>query len=354
MKKILFIDRDGTVIVEPEDKQVDRLDKVALAPDVIGALHRLRESGFEFVMVSNQDGRGTDSFPENDFVIPHQFLMGLLKSQGIEFLEELICPHFSEDNCDCRKPKTGLLTKFLAQTHIDVESSYVIGDRDADLGLAQNLGVKGIKIDIDNNGWAKVVDQLTSPYRQGYANRKSNETDITVAVDLDSEAKDIRVSTGLGFFDHMLEQLAKHGGFGLTLTCTGDLHIDEHHTVEDCALCIGEALRNALGTKKGISRYGFLIPMDETEVQVSIDLSARPFFSFDGQFSRGQVGEMSTQMVPHFFKSLSDTLGATLHIKMRGDNAHHQVEGMFKAVGRSLRQAFTVEGKELPTTKGML
>ena len=352
--KVLFIDRDGTLVVEPEDKQVDALSKVELAPAVIPALLQLRDAGFKFVLVSNQDGRGTDAFPEQDFIVPHRFIMGLLETQGISFLEDFICPHFAADNCDCRKPKPGLLTQFLAKTPLDIEQCYVIGDRDADLGLAKNIGVTGIKIDLDQGGWPDVVKQIVTMNRVGTATRKSKETDINIAVDLDNDAKNIEISTGIGFFDHMLEQIAKHGNFSLVLSCVGDLHIDEHHTVEDTALCLGAALRNALGDKKGIARYGFLLPMDEAEVQVSIDLSARPFFVFQGDFNQDRVGELSCEMVPHFFKSLSDTLGATLHIKMSGANTHHQVEAMFKGVGRCLRQAFRVEGTDLPTTKGML
>lgn len=354
MQKILFIDRDGTLIVEPEDQQVDRLDKVELATDVVAALLELRDAGFEFVLVSNQDGRGTDSFPEKDFLAPHEFMLALFRSQGISFNAQFICPHFDQDNCNCRKPKAGLLTEFLATHNLDTRHSYVIGDRDADLGLARNLGIHGIKIDIANGGWESVVDQLVIKTRRGQAFRKSKETAIQVELDLDSSSKDIDVSSGIGFFDHMLEQLAKHGGFAMSLQCKGDLHIDEHHTVEDCALTIGEALRNALGDKKGISRYGFLLPMDETQVQVSLDLCARPNFHFKGQFSRDQVGGLATEMVPHFFKSLSDTLGATLHIEMTGSNAHHQVEGIFKSVGRTLRQAIIREGNDLPSTKGLL
>ncbi len=352
--KILFIDRDGTLVVEPEDKQVDTLDKVELAPNVVPSLIQLRDAGFEFVLVSNQDGRGTDSFPEEHFTGPHQFIMGLLESQGITFLDQFICPHFEADGCDCRKPKSGLLTKFLAKNSLDIEHCYVIGDRPADLGLAENIGVSGIQIDLDAGGWPDVVSTVVTMNRVGVATRKSKETDIQVKVNLDNNATGIQVDTGIGFFDHMLEQLAKHGNFGLALSCNGDLHIDEHHTVEDTALCLGAALRDALGNKKGIARYGFLLPMDETEVQVSIDLSARPFFVFQGSFNQDRVGELTSEMVPHFFKSLSDTLGATLHIKMSGANTHHQAEAMFKGVGRCLRQAFQIEGTELPTTKGLL
>ena len=354
MKKILFIDRDGTLIVEPDDKQVDRLEKVRFANNVVPTLLALRDTGYEFVLVSNQDGRGTPSFPEADFSASHEFVMDTLRSQGIAFLAEFVCPHFEKDQCDCRKPKTGLLTRFLVDHTLDTENSYVIGDRQADLDLANNLGLQSIRIDLDQGGWADVALTLRPTARVGIAQRTSKETDIQVRVDLDDAESKLSVSTGIGFFDHMLEQLAKHGGFCLSLHCQGDLHIDEHHTVEDCALTLGTAMRQALGNKLGLSRYGFVLPMDETEVQVSLDLSARPLFKFDGEFSRDQVGELSTEMVPHFFKSLCDTLGATMHITMRGENSHHQVEGIFKCVGRALRQAILVSGKQLPSTKGML
>jgi imidazoleglycerol-phosphate dehydratase / histidinol-phosphatase len=355
-KKVLFIDRDGTIILEPPDQQIDSLAKLALLPGVIPALLRLRDAGYAFVMVSNQDGRGTASFPEASFREPHEFLQQLLTSQGISFEAEFICPHLAKDQCECRKPKTGLLTDYLRSTPIDKSDSYVIGDRDTDLELARNLGVTGLRVRADgasDETWPSIADRLSKPDRRAQTTRKTKETDIHIIVNLDREAP-IHVSTGLGFFDHMLEQIAKHGGFSLELTCKGDLHIDEHHTVEDCALALGQALKQALGDKRGIHRYGFLLPMDEALAQVAIDLSGRPYFVFEGKFGRDSVGQLPTELVPHFFRSLAETLGAAINIKVEGDNTHHMIEACFKGVGRTLRQAFRITDTELPSTKGTL
>jgi len=355
-KKVLFIDRDGTLIVEPPDQQIDSLQKLRLVPGVVPALLKLRDAGYTFVMVSNQDGLGTQSFPEPAFREPHEFLRELLRSQGIVFELEFICPHFAKDNCACRKPKTGLLDEYLNSQPIDRERSYVIGDRDTDLELARNLGIAGLRIrtnGTDGQSWDEIASTLTRTNRTARVERKTKETDISIELDLDRESP-IEVATGLGFFDHMLEQIAKHGGFSLKLHCRGDLHIDEHHTVEDCALALGQALKTALGDKRGINRYGFLLPMDEALAQVAIDLSGRPYFVFDGRFGRDQVGQLPTELVPHFFRSLAETLGAAINIKVTGENTHHMIEACFKAVGRSLRQAMRISGEELPSTKGTL
>lgn len=353
-KKVLFIDRDGTLIVEPPDQQIDSLQKLRLVPGVIPALLRLRAAGFTFVMVSNQDGLGTQSFPEPTFTEPHEFLGELLRSQGVEFEREFICPHFASDECHCRKPKTGLLDAYLKEQPIDRAASYVIGDRETDLQLAKNIGVQGLLLGAPPAlNWFDIAELLTRGNRTADIQRKTKETDIRVQVDLDRESP-IEVSTGLGFFDHMLEQIAKHGGFSLKLTCRGDLHIDEHHTVEDCALALGQALKSALGDKRGIHRYGFLLPMDESLAQVAIDLSGRPYFVFAGQFGRDQVGQLPTELVPHFFRSLAETLGAAINIKVAGDNTHHMIEACFKGVGRTLRQAIRIADTELPSTKGSL
>ena len=352
-KKVLFIDRDGTIIVEPPDQQIDSLQKLELVPDVIAALLRLRDAGYVLVLVSNQDGLGTPSFPEPSFKEPHAFLQSLLRSQGIEFEREFICPHTPADGCSCRKPKTGLLDEYLQTESIDKRASFVIGDRETDLELAKNIGVQGLRIGTGGLDWPRIADQLTRPRRVGHVSRKTKETDISIDVDLDREGP-IHVSTGLGFFDHMLEQIAKHGGFSLQLTCKGDLHIDEHHTVEDCALALGQALRQALGDKRGINRYGFVLPMDEALVQVAIDLSGRPYFVFEGKFGRDQVGQLPTELVPHFFRSLAETLGASLNIQVTGENTHHMIEACFKGLGRTLRQAIRISDTELPSTKGVL
>jgi imidazoleglycerol-phosphate dehydratase/histidinol-phosphatase len=354
--RVLFIDRDGTLITEPADKQIDSLQKFRLVPDVIAALQRLRDAGYTFVMVSNQDGLGTASFPEPTFREPHEFLRDLLTSQGISFAAEFICPHTPADACSCRKPKTGLLDDYLRANPIDKQRSYVIGDRETDLELARNLGIQGIRVrteETPGDTWPEIVAKLTSATRTASVLRKTKETDIKVDVNLDREAP-IHIETGLGFFDHMLEQIAKHGGFSLQLSCKGDLHIDEHHTVEDCALALGQALKQALGDKRGIHRYGFLLPMDEALAQVAIDLSGRPYFVFEGKFGRDSVGQLPTELVPHFFRSLAETLGAAINIKVDGENTHHMIEACFKGVGRTLRQAFRITDTELPSTKGTL
>ena len=354
--KVLFIDRDGTLIDEPEDFQVDRLDKVRLTRGVIPALLELKQDGYRFVMVTNQDGLGTESFPMADFQAVQELVMSLFNSQGIEFDEVFVCPHLPDDGCDCRKPKTGLLTRYLAATNLDTVASAVIGDRDTDLALAENIGVRGLLYEEDGafqNGWAGIRQALRPGARSATITRTTKETDIRVAVNLD-ETGPASIASGIGFYDHMLEQISRHGGFKLDLRCSGDLHIDEHHTVEDTAIALGTALRQALGDKRGIGRYGFLLPMDETEARVSLDLSGRPYFVFKGSLPGERVGGMPTELVPHFFHSLADSLGAALHIEVQGENTHHMVEASFKAVGRALRQAVRLEDKELPSTKGTL
>ncbi len=338
----LFIDRDGTLIEEPPDEQVDSLEKIRFLPGVFAALNELKRRGFRFVMVTNQDGLGTPSLPRPDFEKPQEFILEAFRSQGIEFAAILVCPHFKADNCNCRKPKTGLVDGLLLDGTVELATSAVIGDRDTDLQLATGTSAET---------WPEIVRTLTA--RRAHVTRRTKETDIDVTVDLDATSP-IRIATGIGFFDHMLEQLAKHGGFSLELTCRGDLQIDEHHTVEDCGLALGEALKRALGSKVGIARYGFLLPMDEAQAQVAIDLSGRAFAVFNGRFGREAVGGLPTELVPHFFRSLSESLGAAIHVSVTGENAHHMIEGCFKAVGRALRQAFRRESDELPSTKGVL
>lgn len=355
-EKILFIDRDGTLIHEPDDFQVDALDKVRLVDDVIPSLLEIARHGYRFVVVSNQDGLGTDAFPQADFDGPHALFMQIFSSQGIVFDEVFICPHLPEDNCGCRKPRTGLLTRFLAANDIDLDASAVIGDRQTDMQLADAIGIRGLLVNCDDAGvltWPQIVDLLCRSDRTARSTRHTSETRIEVAVNLDA-TENTTIATGIGFFDHMLEQVAKHGGFGLQLSCEGDLEVDEHHTVEDVAIGLGTALRKALGNKFGIGRYGFLLPMDESEARVALDLSGRAAFRFDADFPRDRVGELSTEMVEHFFRSLSESLGAALHIEARGKNTHHMIEACFKSVGRCLRQAFQRDGTELPSTKGTL
>lgn len=356
MQKVLFIDRDGTLIEEPPDNQVDSLEKVRLAPGVIPALIRLRNQGYRFVMVTNQDGLGTKAFPEERFDVCHNHILALFRSQGIEFDRVFVCPHHEEDGCECRKPRTGLVTKFLAETALDISACAVIGDRDTDLQFADRLGARGMLLcpaDAYDLSWEGIAEALCSRERRAAVERTTRETRIRAAVNLDADAP-IAIATGIGFYDHMLEQIAKHGGFSLRLECGGDLHVDEHHTVEDTAICLGTAMRQALGDKRGIGRYGFLLPMDESEARVALDLSGRAFFVFDGSFPRHEVGGLPTELVPHFFRSFADALGAALHVEVHGDNAHHMVEACFKAVGRSLRHAIRRDGDILPSTKGVL
>jgi len=350
-KNILFIDRDGTIIVEPEDKQIDSLEKLELIPNVIPALLELQQAGFLLVMISNQDGLGTDSFPEDTFKTPHQALMNLLASQGICFSEVLICPHLPSDNCDCRKPKLGLVMEYLRAQTLNLKNSYVIGDRQTDLEFANNMGIHGLQFGPKN--WEEIKEHILTEERKSTIVRNTNETNIEVTVDLNSHSL-IDIQTGIGFFDHMLEQLAKHGGFSLAVKVKGDLEIDDHHTVEDTALTLGQALIEALGNKLGIGRYGFLLPMDDALTEIALDLGGRPYFVFEGDFHREQVGELSTELVPHFFRSLSESLQANIHIRVKGDNTHHMVEAIFKGFGRALKQAIQKQGFELPTTKGML
>jgi imidazoleglycerol-phosphate dehydratase/histidinol-phosphatase len=355
-RRILFLDRDGTLNEETADEQIDSLEKVRLMPGVVAALLELNAAGFAFVMVTNQDGIGTPSFPQENFDRAHRFILDLFSSQGIEFEAVCICPHFKREDCACRKPKIGMVQEFLAAQAIDKTRSYMIGDRDTDMEFALNLGIQGLRIRLDgepNETWPAIARRIIGQARRAKVHRKTKETDVHIDVDLSRDGP-ITIDTGLGFFDHMLEQVAKHGGFALDLRCTGDLHIDEHHTIEDCALALGAALREALGDKRGIARYGFLLAMDEAEAEVALDLSGRPYFVWEGHFNRERVGELPTELVPHFFRSLAETLGAALHIRVRGDNSHHMIESCFKGVGRSLRQAVRLEGGGLPSTKGTL
>jgi imidazoleglycerol-phosphate dehydratase / histidinol-phosphatase len=354
---LLFIDRDGTLVEEPPDEQVDAVEKVRLLPGVIPALLRLVDAGYRLVLVSNQDGRGTEAFPEEHFLRAHDFIIELFASQGIRFEAEFICPHFPADGCACRKPATGLLTRFIATMPPDLDRSFVIGDRDTDLVLAENLGLVGLKVGDgadDSLTWPEVARRILGGLRRASVRRGTAETRIRVDVDLDDPHGPVRASTGLGYYDHMLEQVAKHGGFSMDLECSGDLHVDEHHTVEDVALALGEALRTALATRRGIRRYGFLLPMDEARAEVSVDLGGRPYLVFEGEFRRERVGELPTELVPHFFRSLADSLRASIHVRVSGENDHHQVEACFKGLGRALRDAFRIEGGGIPSTKGML
>jgi imidazoleglycerol-phosphate dehydratase/histidinol-phosphatase len=352
-RKLLFVDRDGCLIEEPADEQIDSYEKLALLPGVVAALQRFVAAGYELVMVTNQDGLGTDSFPEADFRGPQELLLRILASQGVRFAEVLVDRSFPHEGKDTRKPGIGLVRGYLADDGWSRAAAVMVGDRDSDLQFAANLGVRGFRVGPAGIGWDEVAHRVLDGPRIAEVVRCTKETCITVRVDLDKAAEP-KVRTGLGFFDHMLEQIGKHGGFALAIECDGDTHIDDHHSVEDCALALGQALRQALGDKRGIQRYGFALPMDESATEARLDLSGRPYFVFDGHFPRDRVGELATEMVPHFFRSLCETLGANLHLAVRGENAHHMVEACFKVVARSLRQAIRREGSELPSTKGAL
>jgi imidazoleglycerol-phosphate dehydratase/histidinol-phosphatase len=354
VNRILFVDRDGTLIEEPPDEQVDSIEKIRFMPGVFEALRQAQAAGFKLAMVTNQDGLGSASFPQSAFDLPHQFMLDAFSSQGVEFDAVFVCPHRKSDGCDCRKPKIKLVEGFVRDQGVDLTASAMVGDRATDLEFARNLGVRGLLVrrhGEDSETWPAILRTLTE--RRATVKRKTRETDIEVTVNLDATSP-VSITTGIGFFDHMLEQLAKHGGFALRLNCKGDLDIDEHHTVEDCSLALGEALRNALGDKLGISRYGFVLPMDEAQVRVAIDLSGRAYGVFEGKFAREAVGGLPTELVPHFFRSLAESLKAAVHVTITGENTHHMIEACFKGVGRALRQAFRREGAELPSTKGTL
>ena len=352
-RRILFLDRDGTLIIEPEDQQIDSLEKLELVEGVIPALLKLKAAGYEFVIVSNQDGLGTASNPWEKFQPPHDKMLALFSSQGIDFVAEHIDPHFEQDGAATRKPGIGMLLDYLRSGQLDFADSWVIGDRQTDLQLADNMGIGGILCGPDGQGWDAIAHQLCTRPRCASVQRNTNETQISVMVDLDANGEN-RIDTGIGFFDHMLDQVASHGGFRLQLSCKGDLEIDEHHSVEDCALALGQALDEALGERRGIGRYGFVLPMDESLAEVAVDLSGRPAFQFKADFPRDKVGALSTEMVRHFFASLSQSLRCSLHLKVSGENTHHMIEALFKGAGRALRPALARQGTALPSTKGVL
>ena len=365
MKKVLFIDRDGTVIVEPEeDFQVDSLEKLEFIPGAISNLRKIAEQlDYQLVMVTNQDGLGTSSFPEDTFWPAHHKMLRILEGEKVVFDEVLIDRTFEPEKAPTRKPRTGLLTQYMTGEY-DLANSYVIGDRDTDIALAKNLGAKGIFLSKEVNNeavlcteqWDEVFRFLSAPDRVAAVHRVTKETDVLVKLNLDGAGK-TDISTGLGFFDHMLEQLGKHSGADLVIQVKGDLHIDEHHTIEDTALALGEAYWKALGDKKGICRYGFLLPMDEALAQVAIDFGGRPWLVWQADFKRERVGDMPTEMLMHFFKSFSDAAKANLNIEVTGDNEHHKIEAIFKGLAKAIKMAVERDVRnmdDLPTTKGAL
>ena len=352
MKKALFIDRDGTIIREPEDEQIDSLEKLEFVPGAIGALSSLAKLDFVLVMVSNQDGLGTPSFPEEDFHPAHNKMLKTLEGEGVVFDEILIDRSFPQDNAPTRKPRTGLLTAYMDGSY-DLAASFVIGDRESDMELARNLGATGLKL--GELSWAEIAARVRASERRCTVSRKTAETDISICVDLDGGLESFS-DTGLKFFDHMLDQLPHHGGISLQIRCKGDLDVDEHHTVEDVGIALGEALKTALGDKRGIDRYGFALPMDESRAMVLLDLGGRSELVWDVHFTREYVGDVPTEMFRHFFKSMSDAMKANLYVKAEGENNHHIAEAVFKAFARTLRQAVRrdVFKGELPSSKGLL
>jgi imidazoleglycerol-phosphate dehydratase/histidinol-phosphatase len=362
MKKVLFIDRDGTILKEPEDEQVDSFEKMSFLPGVITSLSSIaKETDYELVLVTNQDGLGTDSYPEETFWPVQNRMLEILKGEGVIFSEIFIDKTVPAQNAPTRKPGTAMLVNYLS-TGIDLSSSYVIGDRLTDVQLAKNLGCKAIFIGekevpeaaLSTLEWSAIYKYLKQIPRAARVERKTSETDILIELNLDGTGKS-NIETGIGFFDHMLEQISRHGNLDLAVKVKGDLHIDEHHTIEDVALALGDAFLKALGKKKGIERYSFVLPMDDCLAQVALDFGGRPWLVWDVKFLREKVGEVPTELFYHFFKSFSDTAKCNLNIKAEGENEHHKIEAIFKAFAKSVKTAVRLtDNFNLPTTKGSL
>ena len=373
-KKLLILDRDGTIIVEPSaTEQIDTLEQMTFLPGVISALRALRALDYEWVMATNQDGLGTQGYPEAQFAAVQGKMLEVLAGEGIVFDEILIDRHFEKDNASTRKPGTGMFGKYLSGEY-DLAASYVIGDRVTDVQLAKNLGAKSILIRPKESGraavekagladvcvlvsddWSEIAEFLRCEERTATIHRKTNETDIAITLDLDGGSES-HVATGIGFFDHMLMQLSHHAGVTLVVEATGDLHVDEHHTVEDVGITLGEAFRKALGDKRGIERYGFVLPMDESRAMALLDLGGRAAFEWEVDFRREKIGEMPTELFKHFFKSFSEAARCNLHLVARGENEHHKIEGVFKAFARTIKMAIARNpfSYKLPSSKGML
>ena len=372
-KKVLFIDRDGTIVIEPPvDYQLDAFEKLEFYPKAIRNLYFIRQKlDFEFAMVTNQDGLGTPSFPEDTFWPVHNLVLNTLRNEGVTFDEIFIDRSFPEDNAPTRKPRTGMLTRYLNNEDYDLAGSFVIGDRATDVELAKNLGCKAILLQDDKEclkeknledvcalattNWDRIAEFLFAGERTAEVQRTTKETDIRIRLNLDGNGT-CHISTGLGFFDHMLEQIGKHGGIDLDITVKGDLEVDEHHTIEDTAIALGECIYQALGRKRGIERYGFCLPMDDCLCQVSLDFGGRAWLVWDAEFHREKIGDMPTEMFLHFFKSLSDSARMNLNIKAEGQNEHHKIEGIFKALARSIKMAVRrdIYHYEVPSSKGCI
>ncbi|MCL8006184.1 bifunctional histidinol-phosphatase/imidazoleglycerol-phosphate dehydratase HisB [Gelidibacter japonicus] len=374
MKKVLFIDRDGTIIIEPKDYQIDSFEKLLFYPKVFQYLGKIaKELDYEIVMVTNQDGLGTDSFPEDTFWPVHNFMLETFKSEGIEFKEQFIDRTFEEDNANTRKPRTGMLTQYFSDAY-DLEKSFVIGDRLTDVELAKNLGSKAIFINnpatdfidaeqevlkdyiaLETKDWEEVYRFLKTEDRTATLERNTNETKIAINLNLDGTGIS-NIDTGIAFFDHMLDQIARHGQLDLDIKVIGDLEVDEHHTIEDTGIALGEVFAKALGNKLGVERYGFCLPMDDCLAQVAIDFGGRNWLVWDAEFKREMIGKMPTEMFFHFFKSFTDGARCNLNIKAEGDNEHHKIEAIFKAFAKSIKMAIKrdLEKMILPSTKGVL
>ena len=366
MKRVLFIDRDGTIIREPHDFQVDLLEKLRFLPTAITNLAKIaRETDFVLVMVTNQDGMGTAGFPESAFYPAQNFVLQTLADEGVEFADVFVDRTFPHENAPTRKPGTGMLGKYIAGDY-DLADSYVIGDRPTDVQLARNLGSRAIYIENPNfpledadertyivATWNDIYQILRLQERKVSHRRTTKETDILVELNLDGTGR-AEISTGLHFFDHMLEQIARHGSIDLKIEAKGDLHVDEHHTIEDVGIALGEAFANAIGDKRGLERYGFLLPMDDCLAQVAIDFGGRNWIEWDTEFKREKIGDVPTEMLFHFFKSFTDKALCNLNVKAEGTIEHHKIEAIFKAFAKAIRMAVRREGSELPSTKGVL
>ncbi len=356
-EKVVFVDRDGTIIEEPRDFQIDSFEKMKFVDGVIPALRALKLAGFRLVLVTNQNGLGTPSFPKKDFVGPERLMEQILTSSGAGLDEILVCPHMPEDHCKCRKPETGLVKEWLKPGRLDKAHSCMIGDRLTDLEFARRMGIDGWRVGPEGESWdivaRRIIGSPASIDRYGEVTRKTKETYITVKVWLDRRGEN-KIATGVGFFDHMLEQIAVHGGIRLNVKAKGDQKVDDHHTVEDVGLALGEALRQALGNKCGIRRFGYFLPMDESCAKCALDISGRPWLTFKAKFKFQKVGDLTTAMIEHFFRALATTMAVTLHLEAKGDNDHHIAESLFKAFARSLRDAARVEDTDLPSSKGVL